>query len=811
MKKENPHNGDNHSNIKSSDIKITVQGDILTVSLPSGHVMHITQDELKVIADGTIPAGLATKLNPDEMKRIIEFAKSQPHKAGATRKKGERHGDKHESDIEMPGWAAVADAIKRKYRIRTIPELGTDKENIYYYNGQIYERGEEVLKSEAHAVYIRSWIEIKNRTTNQKVFEALESALCKGPSTGDINEVLNNIRRTTLSYEKMNPDSRIPFLNGLLNLKTRRLEPFTSDLFYTYQVDANLLDRYVTLRDVPLFGSLLNTVFYEPDIPMALSYASYTLRPDFPIHKTLFILGRERIGKGTFARVLQGLMPKGSGSFSLARILTGERFQFTGVEGKNLLVDSETKRKFRRGTVLEWGVFCNLFGSDILSIEPKGKEAHDYVSKAKGIFLGNLPFIPVDSPPAISRILVIETRNERPKKVIPNLDEKILANERDLIATLLMQIMFKLEDREFMFPGQLTDDATAGILEELADPVANFIEEMTEYQEGINTSASDAVAAFTEWCELKGIPPLKPQVFKKGFGRHYEKRLLGSRNEREYFFVNCKIFDTETEVQVQSQFQVEHGDNTQKTLKISLSGDRYRRVQHEYTNLRVREEDQIPDHDERVSALKLNTGEDNIREPKITALDENEAVFNLNREFPKNDTTQPSIINGKPRDSDAASETDHNLPIIENSPKTQDPGHGAELNADPVNSDVQNENYPMTEKTKMRVSDHVTELNADPVNSDVQSQEYSITEEDGKLIITQLLNLGYNVDPDSGLTFDRNYFKIGILGLRSLPPDKQEKLEHIMEQEHFELFNTGVFGILWFTRPLVDALKEGRP
>ncbi len=117
-----------------------------------------------------------------------------------------------------------------------------------------------------------------------------------------------------------------------------------------------------------------------------MSYPVYTLYPDFPVHTFLFIIGYERIGKGSLLRVLMGLMPKGSGSISLSRILTAERFQSQGVEGKNLLVDMETRRKFRKGAILEWSAFTNLFGKDVLSIEPKGHEAHDYISKAKKYF-----------------------------------------------------------------------------------------------------------------------------------------------------------------------------------------------------------------------------------------------------------------------------------------------------------------------------------------------------------------------------------------------------------------------------------------
>jgi len=753
----------------------------LIIKHGDGPDIILTKEESEIVATGAVPSGLSGKLTTAQIKTLKKLVKD---KAKKEKKKKSKSDAKRELDAKMPDWATVADAIKQKYRIRTIPELGTDKETIYYFNGQIYERAEEILKAEAHALYIDAWKEILNTTYDPKASEVLMKRLRKGPSSSDIHEVINNIRRTTFTSDQMNPDSHIPFLNGLLNLKTRTLEPFSADLFFTYQVDANLLSRYVTLRDVPLFNSLLNGVFYEPDIPMTLAYASYALRPDFPVHKILFVLGRERIGKGTFVRVIQGLMKKGFGSFSLARILTGERFQFTGVEGKNLLVDSETKRKFRRGTVLDWSLFCNLFGGDILSVEPKGREAHDYVSRAKGIVLGNLPFIHVDSPPSIARILIVETRNERPKKVIPNLDEKILADERDLITTLLVQLMFKHEERNFMFPGQMTDDATAEILEELADPVANFADEMTDFVEGENTRVDDAYAAFSDWCAQKGIPVLKSQVFKKSFSHYYEKRRLGPRGEREYVFANCLIYSSELEVERKTTLQVGHGVDSVQTQKISASGERYRRVQHERTTFACEKKEyhdyNSNNYNKRVSVRKLDTGKLPSGEPKNKVPDDITTVSNLDREISPDNYSSITGLTAGPLKSDTTRETDRVLPIIENSPKTHDPGHPAESNADPMKSDVQSEKYPMTE-------------------------------EDGKLIIDQLLNLGYQVDLNSGPDINRKYFKVGIPALSSLPADKREHLERIMGQEHFTLFNQGAFGIHWYTRPLIDASEEGKP
>ena len=291
-------------------------------------------------------------------------------------------------------------------------------------------------------------LEIAEQEGNKEYIMKMKRALDKGPSINDINEVLGIIRRTTFSFDEINPDGHIPFKNGLLNLSTGELEPFDPRLFYTYQIDANLLRGYVTLNDVPLFNYLLNSIFDPEYLPTALSYFAYCLYPRLPTHKVLFIVWRERIGKGTLMRVLMGLMPKGSGSISLARILTADRFKFQGIEGKNLLIDMETRRKFKRGTVLDWTAFANLFGEDVFNVEPKGKESHDYISRAKGIFLGNLPFINIDDPPAISRILLAETKSKRPKKVFKELNEIILQKEKDKIATLLVQILFKTQRKQ---------------------------------------------------------------------------------------------------------------------------------------------------------------------------------------------------------------------------------------------------------------------------------------------------------------------------------------------------------------------------
>jgi len=659
--------------------------------------------------------------------------------------KKEKEEPEFNENLYFPGPLRIAEALKTRFRFRTLPEIGTEKENVYFFNGQIFERAEEMLKVVAHEEFIRQWTDMlatAGEERNKALSERIKNTLNHGPSVNDINEVVAMIRRTTFSYNDLNPSYHIPFMNGLLNVETKKMEPFTPDLFYTFQVHANLnLERHITLNETPMFRDMLNVAFYEPDVPMILSYFAYCLYPDLPVHKVLFLMGRERIGKGTSIRVLQGLMPKGSGSISLARLLTSERFQFTGIEGKNLLIDSETRRRFRRGTVLDWSAFCNLFGKDVLSVEPKGKEAHDYVSKAKGIFLGNLPIFPIDSPPAIARIIIIQTRNERPKRVIPDLDLKILESERDEIATLLIQILFKLKERDFDFPGQLTDDSTATILDQLSDPVENFIEEDTDYIEGSSVSVEDAYNRFREWCSGKGIPSLTRQTFTKRFGASYPKRKLGPHGNRQYFFFNCQFSDSDVEITVNSKLQVGHGTNDYETLIISLSGERYRRVQHvSHDPSQVREKNYDHDNMYKGNVHKLDTGVTVSRNPENTGPSDIKSVSNFEI---KNNTVLQS--------------------------------NDTKLSTELLNSPLQSEPNPESH---------------DP-----------ITFENGNLIRDQLLNLGYIIDPNSGKDLNEEYYKIGIIGV-SARGVKLDKLSRIMQGEKFDLFNDLNQKIIWYKRPL---------
>lgn len=395
------------------------------------------------------------------------------------------------------------------------------------------------------------------------------------------DEVLNSIKaRSIAPLSSMNPSTHIPLWNGLLNLKTWELEKFNPDLFFTYQVQGNYIGSNVTLHDVPLFSRYLQDVYEVLDIPLILSYLAYSLYPGFPQHKVMFVIGRERIGKGTTARLMKGILGSGYGSLELAKLLQAERFQFTGTLGKNLLVDPEIKRIYRKGSQTDYRNFNSLFGQDVLQFEPKGREARDAISSAKGLFIGNLPIMVIDNPAALSRIIVVETKSERDGKTILDLDRKMLEIERDEIVTLLVKVLKSLSENDFKFPHEKSFDDTADLMEKLSDPVGYFMDEATSFVQGSDVEVSVAYATFGEWCKSKGIPVITQQTFTKRFGYTYAKKKLGPKTKRVYKFTNCEIQDIEDSDEAK---EVGHHLKSRNPLKNGTPGTKDNGVQLEYT------------------------------------------------------------------------------------------------------------------------------------------------------------------------------------------------------------------------------------
>ena len=495
----------------------------------------------------------------------------------------------------FPGSQDLANILKTKHFYKTIPEPNNQGKNepIYQYQEGSYVRAEEQIKSEAHSEFIKQWermrsdcideIQTNGKNVDPKVpalLNKLEMALHRGPSSYEKSEVAEIIRHTTfIDPKSVNPHSHIPLRNGLLNLGTFELEPMGPDKFYIYRVDANYLDRFVSLSEAPLFSGYIQSVFHPLDIPQVLQYMGYSLIPGKPRDKVLFIVGREGIGKGVLDRIMEGLLGDGKGAIDLNKLLTSDKFQFSGLDGHVLLTDPEIDRKFRRDAKVTTRNFNTLFGSDAAYNEKKFHEGKKQIYHSKGIFIGNLPLFKLDDMAAFRRILLIQTLTNRTSKDVADFHLKILENERDVIASVLIQYLKVLKSCDWVFVNEPTKESIADIWAQFADPIAGFEEEYLSEMQGNEINEDKLIAFFKEvYCKPKGITAPPDRTFKARISKSYPRAKRGPKGKRYWNNTNIQCEGMDQDV----SYKVDTSQNVSESPEIKVSRDNRYGVQIRY-------------------------------------------------------------------------------------------------------------------------------------------------------------------------------------------------------------------------------------
>jgi len=228
-----------------------------------------------------------------------------------------------------------------------------------------------------------------------------------GPLTSNsvVSEVLGTLRRLNpgdlLDFDT-DPD-RISCLNGIINLKTGKLEPHSPDFLTVIQIPV----AFNPGADCPRVKKFMSEIVKPEDIALLEEMAGYCLYKATPQHKGFLLLGEGRNGKSVWTNLLVNMVSMvNTASVPLHQL----SYKFKSSELKGKLINFYTD--LPNVTVSVADAFKILTSGDIMTIEEKYQKSQQMVNYSKQIFSANaLPKTLDETYGFFSRLIMVDFPN----------------------------------------------------------------------------------------------------------------------------------------------------------------------------------------------------------------------------------------------------------------------------------------------------------------------------------------------------------------------------------------------------------------
>lgn len=281
----------------------------------------------------------------------------------------------------------------------------------------LFDRFATWLKNNENVVSISNQLHIYQDGIYQVGYKAIETAM--------INQIPNlkkTQRREVLEYmeliadEKAQADARyIAFRNGVLDIVTRQMQPFSPDLVITNQIpwDYNP-EAYSELADDTLNKLACGDQPIRALLEECIGYCFYRRNE---LGKAFIMTGDKSNGKSTFLDCVKAIL----GDWNISALdlkELGDRFSTSMMFGKLANIGDDIGDDFLQGSQV--ATFKKVVTGNRIKAERKGQDPFEFNPYVKLLFSANdIPRMK-DKTGAVLRRLVIIPFNARFTKYLPN-------------------------------------------------------------------------------------------------------------------------------------------------------------------------------------------------------------------------------------------------------------------------------------------------------------------------------------------------------------------------------------------------------
>ena len=312
-----------------------------------------------------------------------------------------------------------------------------------------------------------------------------------------VAEILADVKSLAYSPETAEepPLNLIPFNNGIYDLDTEDLLPFSPRQFFTSKLAINFNPQ----AKCPLIDTIFSQLVDEH--LQLYELIAYCLYRDYPYQKFFFLYGAGANGKSVYSNIVGNLLGRENVKSITPDQFQNNRFAAADMAGKFANLAGEIKYEMLKDT----DILKRLVGGDLIRAERKYNDPFYFKNYAKLVFNTNeLPRTTDKTRAFYRRLYMIEFPNKfEEENEDKTLLQKITTEELEGLALQCVGLLKELRRRGFFFTIDPSTDDLAKKYEQLTNPLIVYLKERTSKDMAAITPKSEFAIHYKDWLKEK--------------------------------------------------------------------------------------------------------------------------------------------------------------------------------------------------------------------------------------------------------------------------------------------------------------------
>jgi putative DNA primase/helicase len=398
----------------------------------------------------------------------------------------------------------------------------------------------QYLKSQFHVKRINGQLHVYDSGIYLSGYKMIESKMIEVIPNLKATQRTETLKYLEISTPKNEPASDakfIAFRNGILNIRTMELLPFSPEYIITNIIpwDYNP-NAYSELTDKTLDKIACNDSDIRKILEECIGYCFFR---ENELSKSFILTGTGANGKSTFLDLVEWVLGR-ENYVSLDLDELSEKFSTTTMFGKLANIGDDISDEFLQGKSISQ--FKKIVSGNDIKAENKGQDVYFFKPTVKLLFSANeIPRVRNKGFEAIKRRLVIIPFNAKFSKNDPDFNSRIKWDlQTQEVAEYLIQIGCKGLKRVLDTQGFTTSEVVQKELDSFErdnNPILLFLEEVEDF-EILNHETKEVFARYDTFCHENGFTKVAMQTFskemKKYMNVHIEDKKIKGRK--------CRIF-----------------------------------------------------------------------------------------------------------------------------------------------------------------------------------------------------------------------------------------------------------------------------